>query len=274
MPTNWCTIHYYELDFQVGDAFKVKSNYGSVLINGGFDTTREDLFCVGVLTNVQRTEASERARMHIGRGVQIDSLADGDIYCSNLSEQSVFIESYYLDREAGRSLFDAVNKIYPGSKIKVFDLKQCYKQMHQQAVSTYESAREIAMQTGIPLTGKFFLFILNGILLDFSSSNQDPIQAICVDELKRLCTLRFSLVKGWGPDYPRKTIKETPCWFEMQLNRPLQLLDRILNSLNSYIPNTASTSSSSGAAAVTSISSSSVSLATPPITSASYMSTD
>jgi mothers against decapentaplegic homolog 4 len=156
MPTNWCTIHYYELDFQVGDAFKVKSNYGSVLINGGFDTTREDLFCVGVLTNVQRTEASERARMHIGRGVQIDSLADGDIYCSNLSEQSVFIESYYLDREAGRSLFDAVHKIYPGSKIKVFDLKQCYKQMHQQAVSTYESAREIAMQTGIPLTGKFF----------------------------------------------------------------------------------------------------------------------
>ena len=60
----------------------------------------------------------------------------------------------------------------------------------------------------------------------------------------------------------------------MQLNRPLQLLDRILNSLNSYIPNTASTSSSSGAAAVTSVSSSSVSVATPPITSASYMSTD
>lgn len=158
VPANWCTIHYYELDFQVGDAFKVKSNYGSVNINGGFDTTREDLFCVGVLTNVQRTEASERARMHIGRGVQMDSQADGDIYCSNLSEQSVFIESYYLDREAGRSLYDAVHKIYPGSKIKVFDLKQCYKQMHQQAITTYESARESAMQTGIPLTGSL-LFV-------------------------------------------------------------------------------------------------------------------
>jgi MAD (mothers against decapentaplegic) family protein 4 len=154
VPTNWCTIHYYELDFQVGDAYKVKSNYASVIINGGFDTTSENLFCVGVLTNVQRTEASERARMHIGRGVKMDCLSDGDIYCSNLSEQSVFIESYYLDREAGRSLYDAVHKIYPGSRIKVFDLKQCYKQMHQQAIAAYETAQESAMQTAIPLTGK------------------------------------------------------------------------------------------------------------------------
>lgn len=52
-----------------------------------------------------------------------------------------------------------------------------------------------------------------------------------VDDLRKLCTFRLSFVKGWGPDYPRKNIKETPCWIEVQLHRPLQLLDDILQSL-------------------------------------------
>lgn len=51
-----------------------------------------------------------------------------------------------------------------------------------------------------------------------------------MDELRRLCVLRLSFVKGWGPDYPRRSIKETPCWIEVQLNRPLQLLDQLLLS--------------------------------------------
>jgi MH2 domain len=29
-------------------------------------------FCLGALSNVHRTEASERARLHIGKGVQLD----------------------------------------------------------------------------------------------------------------------------------------------------------------------------------------------------------
>ena len=39
-------------------------------------------------------------------------------------------------------------------------------------------------------------------------------------------------MKGWGPDYPRKTILETPCWCEIQLNRPLQYLDQLINGLS------------------------------------------
>ena len=36
-----------------------------------------------------------------------------------------------------------------------------------------------------------------------------------VDDLRKLCVLRLSFVKGWGPDYPRHDIKETPCWIEV-----------------------------------------------------------
>jgi len=52
-----------------------------------------------------------------------------------------------------------------------------------------------------------------------------------VDDLRRLCIIQLSFVKGWGPDYPRPTIKDTPCWVEVKLHRPLQLLDEVLQSM-------------------------------------------
>jgi MAD (mothers against decapentaplegic) family protein 4 len=56
---------------------------------------------------------------------------------------------------------------------------------------------------------------------------------IGVDDLRRLCILRMSFVKGWGPDYPRKSIKDTPCWIEIHLHRALQLLDEVLTAMPS-----------------------------------------
>lgn len=54
---------------------------------------------------------------------------------------------------------------------------------------------------------------------------------IGVDDLRRLCILRLSFVKGWGPDYPRQSIKHTPCWVEVHLHRALQLLDEVLHTM-------------------------------------------
>uniref|UniRef100_A0A915DCB9 MH2 domain-containing protein n=1 Tax=Ditylenchus dipsaci TaxID=166011 RepID=A0A915DCB9_9BILA len=49
--------------------------------------------------------------------------------------------------------------------------------------------------------------------------------------LLAMCTLRMSLVKGWGEQYRRQTITACPCWLEVQLPEPLQVLDKILMTL-------------------------------------------
>lgn len=65
----------------------------------------------------------------------------GDVWITCESDHSVFVQSYYLDREAGRSPGDLVHKIYPQAHIKVFDLKQCHRQIQQQATAALVAAQ-------------------------------------------------------------------------------------------------------------------------------------
>lgn len=59
----WCSVAYYERDIQVGETFKVPDTFKEFTIDGGTDmTTAGDRFCLGPLSNVHRTEASEKAR--------------------------------------------------------------------------------------------------------------------------------------------------------------------------------------------------------------------
>ena len=76
-------------------------------------------FCLGALTNVHRTEASEKTRKYIGSGIQLELKGEGDVWITCLSGYAVFVQSYYLDREAGRAPGDAVHKIHPEAHTKV-----------------------------------------------------------------------------------------------------------------------------------------------------------
>ncbi|XP_064645224.1 mothers against decapentaplegic homolog 4-like [Lineus longissimus] len=224
-PEFWCTIAYFELDQQVGETFKVPSSCPTVTVDGYTDPSSVDRFCIGQLSNVHRTEASERARLHIGKGVQLDCRGEGDVWIRCLSDHSVFVQSYYLDREAGRAPGDAVHKIYPSAYIKVFDLRQCHRQMQQQAASAQAAAAAQAAAVAGNVPGPASV---GGIAPAVGLS---AAAGIGVDDLRRLCILRLSFVKGWGPDYPRHSIKETPCWIEVHLHRALQLLDEVLQAM-------------------------------------------
>uniref|UniRef100_A0A8C3AUQ6 Mothers against decapentaplegic homolog n=1 Tax=Cyclopterus lumpus TaxID=8103 RepID=A0A8C3AUQ6_CYCLU len=218
-PEFWCSVSYFELDLQVGEMFKVQSSCPLVTVDGYVDPSGGDRFCLGQLSNVQRTASSHRARLHIGRGVQLECRGDGDIWMRCLSDHPVFVQSLYLDREAGRAPGDGVHKIYPGAHIKVFDLRQCHRQMQQQAAA--------ATQAGA---------VVGSIPGPNSVAGIAPAVSVCsaglgVDDLRRLCIVRLSFVKGWGCDYPRRSIKDTPCWLEVHLHRALQLLDQVLHAL-------------------------------------------
>ena len=66
------------------------------------------------------------ARLHVDKGVQLDYLGEGDVWIRCVSDHSVFVQSFYLDREAGRSPGDAVHKIYPTACIKVSERQCCF----------------------------------------------------------------------------------------------------------------------------------------------------
>nr|CAB3266376.1 Smad4 protein [Phallusia mammillata] len=227
-PEFWCSITSYEMDVQVGETFKVPSSCPAVTVDGYVDPSGGNRFCLGQLSNVHRTEASEKARLHIGKGVQLVCHGEGDVWVKCLSDHAVFVQSYYLDREAGRSPGDAVHKIYPNAYIKVFDLRQCHRQMQQQAqtASAAANAQAAAVSGNIPGPGS-----VGGIAPAIGLPGLSAAAGIGVDDLRRLCILRMSFVKGWGPDYPRQDIKQTPCWIEIQLHRALQLLDEVLHTM-------------------------------------------
>ncbi|XP_053725912.1 mothers against decapentaplegic homolog 4-like isoform X1 [Synchiropus splendidus] len=224
-PDYWCSIAYFEMDVQVGETFKVPSTCHVVTVDGYVDPSGGDRFCLGQLSNVHRTEAIERARLHIGKGVQLECKGEGDVWVRCLSDHAVFVQSYYLDREAGRAPGDAVHKIYPSAYIKVFDLRQCNRQMQQQAATAQAAAAAQAAAVAGNIPGPSSV---GGIAPAISLS---AAAGIGVDDLRRLCILRMSFVKGWGPDYPRQSIKETPCWIEIHLHRALQLLDEVLHTM-------------------------------------------
>ena len=79
-------------------------------------------------------------------------------------------------------------------------MRQCYSQAQQQARHTAAATATQAAAVAGHLPG----LQSGGIAPAVSVS---AATGIGVDDFRRLCMLRLSFVKGWGPDYNRKSIK-------------------------------------------------------------------
>uniref|UniRef100_A0A0M3I3B6 Mothers against decapentaplegic homolog n=1 Tax=Ascaris lumbricoides TaxID=6252 RepID=A0A0M3I3B6_ASCLU len=225
-PDHWCSISYYELDTQIGETFKVRKDQSEVIIDGGVNPAGAKLgrFCLGALPNVHRCEASEKARLHIGKGVRISTQRDGSVYLECLSHKSVFVRSYYLDFEHNIEYGMTVHKFCSGApNRKIFDLRWAYAEMEQQS----ESARFAVVAQAAAVAGYASATSLTPSLIEHAGTGVDDLRRVC-------CTIAISFVKGWGSGYNRTSIKETPCWVELQLHRPLQLLDQLLKKNDYY----------------------------------------
>lgn len=114
-----------------------------------------------------------------------------------LSDHSVFVQSYYLDREAGRSPGDAVHKIFPNAYIKVFDLKQCHLQMQQQAQAAHIAAQTQAAAVAGHIPGPGGIAAVGGISPAISTSSSlipdIEIPLILSDLCPQVCPLLLEL---------------------------------------------------------------------------------
>jgi hypothetical protein len=133
----WCSISYYEMKQRVGEMFHVASNVHAVTIDGYTDPSSAQRFCLGVLSNVNRTSEVEMARRYIGKGLQL-SYENGQVFAECLGENSVFVQSPNCNQRYNWHLATVV-KIPPGCSLKIFDEADFLQVVNETVYQGYEA---------------------------------------------------------------------------------------------------------------------------------------
>ncbi|VDO25908.1 unnamed protein product, partial [Haemonchus placei] len=185
---------------------ELQVKHSDMYIDGGFGQA-SNRYCLGRENNPLREHYCHLVRQTIGDGIRLSFKENGDVWVQVYTRRAIFVHSHYLDRESGRSTGDVVHKVYPGAKIKIFDLNNAKAILRQHMVAC-QMAKEYLAGQKTPMDDLFRMY---------KKDKLDEVSA--TDDMKRFCVARISFVKGWGPDYSRKSISECPCWIEVKMNR-------------------------------------------------------
>uniref|UniRef100_A0A1I8JG30 Mothers against decapentaplegic homolog n=1 Tax=Macrostomum lignano TaxID=282301 RepID=A0A1I8JG30_9PLAT len=131
---HWCSVHYYELSSRVGDAYYATSPF--VTVDGGTNPSGRGRFCLGLLSNVNRTLAVEQTRRSIGSGVGL-YYVNGEVHAECLSDSPVFIQS--PNGNIRHNWHPAtVCRIPPGCNLCVFSIRDFGNQLRQSAAKSFD----------------------------------------------------------------------------------------------------------------------------------------
>ncbi|RCN33199.1 MH2 domain protein [Ancylostoma caninum] len=205
VDSNWGCFVYYEREVQIG---RLQVKHSDMYIDGGFGQA-SNRYCLGRENNPLREQDCHLVRQTIGDGIRLSFKENGDVWVQVYTGRAIFVHSHYLDRESGRSTGDVVHKVYPGAKIKIFDLNNAKVILRQHMVAC-QMAKEYLAGQKTPMDDLFRMY---------KKDKLDEEAKKGADDMKRFCVARISFVKGWGPDYSRKSISECPCWIEVKMNR-------------------------------------------------------
>jgi hypothetical protein len=194
-PLHWCSIVYYEMNMRVGETFN--ANYNEIYIDGYTDPSNNwgRRCCLGMFTNVNRTQSTQNVRKNIGRGVAIYN-DNGDVYIECLSNSPVFIQSKNYNYDKGLHP-NTVVKLEPTFRLRVFQSRTFAELLKESVNKGYDAVYDLSAMCTIRLS-----FIKGWGSVDNSN-------------------------------YYRHDVSSCPSWCEIRLNGSFQWLDKVLKEMGS-----------------------------------------
>ena len=136
-PPCWCSITYYELKQQIGQAFHATCT--RVVVDGYTDPcVNADRFCLGLLSNVDRNSTIAKVRHHIGKGVHLFYVGD-EVFAECLSDSAIFVQSHNCNDFHPTT----VCKIPSGFSLKIFNNQDFAQLLAQSVTQGFEAVYEL-----------------------------------------------------------------------------------------------------------------------------------